>query len=812
MLSPYRVLDLTNERGLLCGQMLADLGADVIAVEPPAGNSARRLGPFADGEPGPERSLYWWAYARNKRSVALDITTEDGRIELLRLAEGAHFLIESERPGRMAELGLGYEDVAKVNPALVYVSISAFGQTGPKSGYADSDLIINAAGGGGTGDSDRAPLRFSVPLAYQHAGADAAGAALIAHHERVRSGMGQHVDVSAQQSLLQASQSQILSAAIGEQEPKRVTGGITLGGLPIPFVWPAKDGHISLIFLFGAIGPFSRRLMEWLYEEGFCDEATRDKDWIGYTDLLKSGEEPIEEYMRVLGVIREFTATKTKVELMEAALARRLLIAPMATIDELAANEQFAARDFWRDIQQSGRSVRHPGPFVKFSETPIEYQRSAPSIGEHNAEVLGNDGGGTPTAGDRRDAPSGSSSELPLADVNVLDFMWVMAGPTATRVLADYGATVVRVESTSSVDTARGLAPMHGGQPGPENSGLYQNMNAGKLGMTLDMSKEEGRAVARDLVRWADVVTESFSPKAMRAWGFDYESLRKVKPEIVMLSSNLFGQTGPLAMFAGFGTMGAAVAGFNSVIGWPDRDPAMVGAYTDCVAPRFTVAAILAALDHRDRTGQGQYMDLAQAEASMHFLTPAVLDYHVNGHVQGREGNRDRHMAPHGVYPAAGDDRWVAIAVADDEQWRTLCDVIGQPELASDKRFVTLDARLANQDELDGTLSEWTRQREKGEAEALLQARGVPAHAVGSSTAEALQDPQLMHRGHFVELPHDIHGTTTVEGSRARLSRTPAKIERAGPTFGQHNQHILETILGYSQERIAELAAAGVLE
>ena len=809
MLSPYRVLDLTNERGILCGQMLADLGADVIAIEPPGGNSARKLGPFADDKRDPERSLYWWAYARNKRSVTLDITTDAGRDQLLQLAKGAHFLIESELPGRMAELGLGYEALAKVNPALVYVSISAFGQTGPKAGYAESDLIVHAAAVQDIGDADRAPVRFSVPQAYLHASADAAGAALIAHRERQRSGLGQHVDASAQQAVAQANQSLILSAAIGEQESQRVTGGIKMGGLPIPLVWPAKDGHISLLFLFGTIGPFSRRLMEWMHEEDFCDEATRDKDWIGYTALLTSGEESPQEYGRVLGLIREFTATKTKAELQEAALERRLLIAPMATIDELASTEQFTARDYWRDVQQSGRSVRHPGPFAKFSETPIEYRRDAPAIGEHNAEVLSADVDVTPSP--RPTGGSNSSDEAPLADVKVLDFMWVMAGPASTRVLVDYGATVVRVESTTSVDTARGLAPMHKGEAGAENSGLYQNMNAGKLGMTLDLTKEEGRAVARDLVRWADVVTESFSPKAMRAWGLDYHSLKKLKPDIVMLSSNLFGQTGPLAMFAGFGTMGAALAGFNSIIGWPDRDPAMVGAYTDYVSPRFTVASILAALDHRDRTGQGQYIDFSQAEASLHFLTPALLDYGVNGHVQGREGNRDRHMAPHGVYPAAGDNRWVAIAVRDDEQWRALCDVIGQPGLASDKRFATLAERLANQDELDAIVSEWTRERENGEAETLLQARGVAAHAVQDS-AEALRDPQLVHRGHFVELEHEIHGTTTVEGSRFRLSRTPAKIEHSAPTFGQHNFHVLETILGYNTDRIADLAAAGVLE
>ncbi len=809
MLSPYRVLDLTNERGLLCGQILADLGADVIAVEPPGGNTARRRGPFAEDSPGPERSLYWWAYARNKRSVTLDLSTAEGRDLLLRLAEGAHFLIESERPGRMAELGLGYEDLAKVNPALVYVSITAFGQDGPKAGYADSDLLLSV--GPATGDEDRAPLRMGVPQAYLHAGAEAAAATLIAHRERQCSGRGQHVDISAQQAAALTWQSFILTAAIGDQDATRVTGGARIGGIPVPLVWPAKDGHVSVTFFFGtAIGPFSRRLMEWIHEEGFCDEATRDKDWLRYTLLLTSGEEPMDAFMRVLDVIRDFTRTKTKAELLEAALQRRLLIAPMTTIDELAASEQFAARDYWRDLKQPDRSVRYPGAFAKFSETPIQYRLGAPKLDEHNAEVLRDDDERQPAPRRPTDRRSGTD-ELPLADVNILDFMWVMAGPAATRVAADYGATVVRVESTSSIDTARGLQPFHKGEPGPENSGLFGNMNAGKLGLTLDMTQEEGRAVALDLVRWADVVTESFSPKAMRAWGLDYESLRRVKPDIIMLSSCLFGQSGPLAMFAGFGTMGAAVAGFNSVTGWPDREPAMVGAYTDYVSPRFTLAAILAALDHRDRTGRGQYIDFSQAEASLHFLAPALLDYTVNGRVQGRIGNRDPQMAPHGVYPAAGENRWVAIAVGSDEQWRALCDVLGRPELASDERFATLEARLAHQDELDDIVSDWTRQREMGEAEAALQARGVPAHAVQNST-EAVRDPQLLHRGHFVRLDHEVHGTTTVEGSRFRLSRTPARIERSAPTFGRDNQYVLETLLGYSQERIAELAAAGVLE
>lgn len=404
------------------------------------------------------------------------------------------------------------------------------------------------------------------------------------------------------------------------------------------------------------------------------------------------------------------------------------------------------------------------------------------------------------------------AADLPLSDVKVLDLMWVMAGPAAARILSDYGATVVRVESTQRVDTARTMAPFHGGTPGPDTSAFFQNLNAGKLGMTLDLSNEKGREVLLDLVRWADVVCESFSPKTMPAWGLDYEALRKVKPDIIMMSTCLMGQSGPLSQFAGFGGLAAAYAGFYEITGWPDRPPAgPFGAYTDTMVPRFMVAAILAALDHHRRTGEGQYIDQAQAETAMHFLGPALLDATVNGRIQGRVGNRDPQMAPHGVYPAAGDDRWIAITVADDQQWEALCAVIDRPELAHDERFATLAGRLAHQDELDSAIAAWTESRDPHQAEQALQQRGVPASAVQDGS-DLYADPQLAHRGHFIDVEHPTLGTIKVEGTHFLLSKTPARLEKAGPTYGQDNQHILETVLGYESERIVELAAQGILE
>lgn len=392
MLSPYRVLDLTNERGLLCGQIFGDLGADVIKIEPPGGCDARQIPPFFHDQPHRDRSLYWWAYNRNKRGITLDLTRGEGRELLLRMVKSAHFLIESDSPGRLTSLGLGYKDLSALNPGLIYVSITPFGQDGPKAGYAESDLVIMAAGGplSITGDDDRPPVRVSVPQGYLHACADAAVAALAAHHERCRSGLGQHVDVSAQQSLALATQSGILAAPLNAYEYERIAGGVKVGKIKVQLLWPANDGWISCTFLFGtALGVFTRKLMHYLCEQGWCDEATRDKDWIAYGEMLVSGTEPMEEYDRVRKIVSSFTASHTKAELLRLAIEKGFLFAPVTTIQEVVESNQLKARDYFQSMEhpELGRSFRYPGPFVKFGESPIAYRRRPPTVGEHNREI-----------------------------------------------------------------------------------------------------------------------------------------------------------------------------------------------------------------------------------------------------------------------------------------------------------------------------------------------------------------------------------------------------------------------------------------
>jgi crotonobetainyl-CoA:carnitine CoA-transferase CaiB-like acyl-CoA transferase len=399
----------------------------------------------------------------------------------------------------------------------------------------------------------------------------------------------------------------------------------------------------------------------------------------------------------------------------------------------------------------------------------------------------------------------------PLSDVRICDFSWAMAAPAATRFLADFGATVVRIEPHNRYDAARTMPPFLNDSPGPENSAMWSNCDAGKYSIVLDLARTSARKAAVDIARWAGVVVESFSPGTMRKWELDYDSLRRLAPDLIMLSSSLMGQDGPMADYAGWGYMGAAMAGFHQVTGWPDRDPSgPFHSYTDYVVPRMTALALLAAIDYRRRTGKGQYIDFSQVEAAIHFLAPAYLDYNVNGQELTAMGNRDLNFAPHAVYPCRGEDQWIAIVCENDTQWRALCAAMKRDDLAQDPRFDSIAKRLMLADELDRIIAGWTSEYDPAQAETILQGAGVPASVVQNSL-ELSRDPQLAHRGHFVPLNHPIHGKIFAESSPIRLSSSSGSIERAAPTLSGDSHYILSELLGYTEERITSLVADGAL-
>ncbi len=812
MLAHYRVLDLCEGISQFAGYLLASLGAEVIAVEPPQGVRSRHLGPFIDDEPDPERSLGHWAYNQGKRSVTADLSSAQGRQRLLDLVTSADALIEDAPVGHMASVGLAYEDLAAGNPAIVHASVTPYGSTGPRSTWAGSDLTAVAGSGflHASGDADRPPVRVSgVPQSFLQAAGDAAAATLIALREAKRSGRGQHVDVSAMESMTHG-QPQNLSPRVNANPINRIAGGLSIGGVDIPMLFPCADGNTICVSLMGAaFEPFSRRLVEWEAEEGFADEEIQSIDWGTLGVEVLSGQRSPEIVRKAFATHARFLATKTKQELWEAAFSRNILLTPSARVSDLLTNEHFADRDFWRVSElPDGRTARFCGPLVHYSDDAPERGQKIPTLGADNGTV---DTARRPHASTVADAETGrnpESSQLPLAGLKVVEFSWVIATPSAVRILADYGATVVKVETERRPDTMRTVNPFVDEETHPDNSVGYGVYNAGKRSLSLDLSKPQSRGVVTDLIRWADIATESWAPGSAARMGYGYHELSAINPQLIMLSSSLLGQTGPHSGLAGYGFMAAAIAGFYEITGWPDRGPAgPYGPYTDFLAPRVIVASLMAALERRDRTGSGCYLDLSQTEAALHYLSPAILDASINGRDPQRCGNEDPHLSPHGVYPSTGDDQWVAIACTDD-RWPAMTQAVG---LVSDGAVGWDQAvRRERASEIDEAISAWTSGRSNVEAAETLQLSGIDAYPVNNAQG-CCDDPQLNAREHHINVPQGYRGTMWTQNCRTRMSRTPGVVWRGGPCLGEDNYEVLSEYLGYDADQIADLAAAEVL-
>ncbi|MDZ4278967.1 MAG: CoA transferase [Dehalococcoidia bacterium] len=402
-----------------------------------------------------------------------------------------------------------------------------------------------------------------------------------------------------------------------------------------------------------------------------------------------------------------------------------------------------------------------------------------------------------------------------LDHVNVLDLSWVAAGPLCGMIFAYHGAAVVRVESAVRIDVARGSPPSAG--HGINKSGYFAAMNLGKYDVCLDLNKPAGLEVTNRLVDWADIVLEGFTPGTMKQWGLDYESLRRRKHDIIMISLTLQGQTGPEATLPGYGLQVQGMSGLASLTGWPDGPPTGVTlAYPDYVVPFFATFAAMAALDQRERTGEGQHVDLGQMEAMINVTGTAIPDYAVNGREQLRAGNRlmagdAPYTAPHGTYPVQGEDRWIAVATFDDDQWGSLCRALGREDWLSDERFVTQDARCRNDETLDAAIAEETARHDGRELMERLQQAGVPA-GVAHDQRGLFDDPQLEHRKHFVPMVHGDWGEFPAEQFGVRLSETPPRIQRPSPLIGEHNEYVMRELLGYSAEEFDRLVAEGAIE
>jgi len=399
----------------------------------------------------------------------------------------------------------------------------------------------------------------------------------------------------------------------------------------------------------------------------------------------------------------------------------------------------------------------------------------------------------------------------PCDDIKIADFSWIIQGPLVTKLLGALGATVVRIEGIGrTVDGVRMYQPFKDNKPGWNRSGYWNELNTSKKSITIDLKNTEGVNLAKEIVAWSDVVLESYTSGTMAKLGLSYEDLIKIKPDLIMAGATIYGQTGPRAKAPGIGTTIMALSGFVSSVGWPDRDPVGYSVpYTDFMTPLYIASAILAAIDHRNRTGKGQYIDCSQYEAGINFLGSSILDYNANDdNTIVPLGNRSTYASPHGTYLCQGNDRWCSIAVLNDEQWISFCQVIGLPELAKDDRFSTFPARKENENELDEIVENWTKKYTAEEVMETMQSAGIPAGVVQSAEDLMDKDPQLKSRKFLWQLNHPEIGAITNSGVPIQFSKSSVEVKSA-PCLGEHNEYVCTKILGMSDMEFTKYLESG---
>jgi len=811
LLSPYRILDLTDEKGLLCGKLLGDLGADVIKIERPGGDPARYIGPFYHDEVDPEKSLFWLAYNVNKRGITLDIESGEGKDTFIELVKTADIIIESFPPGYMDGLGLGYSALEKINPGVILVSISPFGQTGPYKDYKGPDIVTWAMSGQmhSLGLPERPPIRISHH-AQSHLQGAASGAfgAMIALIHKQATQEGQQVDVSMQMAAVQ-----LISAASWDTLKRVVPRGANLNARS-PRMWPCADGYVLWYLYGGAMAKrMNRPVVKWMESEGESNAWLSELDWDEF-DLTKATQDYVN---RLCEPIAAFFKKRTKAELLEGAVKHRSVLYPVSTVADITQSVQLKARKFWVDIKhpELGATISYPGSFAQAGAMSPRVKNRAPHIGEHNAEVfheVQQSRENELTVGLQKERKI--SPERPLEGIRVADFTSYAAAPLATKVFANFGAEVIKVEGETRPDPWRTYGPFRDNIPGINRSVSFNQINAGKRSVSINLKNAGGVEIAKRIVAKSDIVVENYAGGVMSSLGLGYEELRKVKPDIIMISSCMQGQTGPHATHPGFGPHLTALSGFCHITGWPDGPPSEIGVYTDLICPYFIGLSAIAALDYRRRTGKGLFFDMAQYENAIHYLAPLLLDYQVNQRIPGRMGNSHSYAAPHGAYRCLDEKRlgrWCTIAVFTEEEWRSFKGVIGNPFWADDPKFATLSERLKNEEELNHLVEKWTTQYAAEEVMTRMQAAGVPAGLVENSKDQFVNDPQLKHRKALCPVEHPEIGTYYVQAPSFRLSKSEYVLESA-PLLGADNEVVLSELLGLSDDEISDLVIAGAIE
>lgn len=805
-LSGLRVIDLsTGVAGPFAAKLFSGFGADVVKIEPPGGDPTRRIGPFparnAAGSPDPcDVADYGGMFAYlnvGKRIVVLDLEDPQECAQAVALCADADVVLESFPPGHAAKLGVGYRDVARVNPAAVVASVTPFGQTGPWRDWQATDLTLAAASGLAyvNGAPDREPLKEPGDVSAFQAGACAFLGAMTALAHRDLTGQGQHVDVSTLEAAASAFSPQILGA-MHSGEP------VARGTTPL---LPCKDGYVSLNV---------RHDATWEYMWLFFDAPEIAADTRFSTPAAR--RERAKEIERML---RPHLARHTMEDLFHGLAPLRLLIGMTLGVDRLLEDPHLVERGFFIPCPALGENAVMPGAPFKMSATPFSHE---PAPREPvGVSLVGARAG--KTAGSLVGAQNRSSARLALSHIRATVLTQAWAGAYATRLLADMGAEVIQIEALDRPDPWRGGYPPRlsgtypGGAPGErpyDRNAAYNSVNTGKKGITLDLNHDEARNALLDLVSASDVVAENFSPRVLGNLGIGYEALREANPSIVLLRMPAYGATGPYSAYMGNGGSIEPMSGITSLLGYADGQPINSGVmHTDAFAGMMAASAVMIALHHRARTGRGQVIDLSQQETSIGLIADRVMGHSVGRDSLERRGNRSDLMAPHNYYRCAGDDSWVAIAIRSEGEWREMRAAMGRPELAPGgrlgARFSDLPSRQRNIAELDRIISDWTRDRDAYEVAELLQARGIPAAPVLKAT-EIPGNPQLRAREFVETLEHPETGAQRYAGVAWRLSHTPGRLGGPAPGIGRHSAEVLREYLAMPDADIERMVARGI--
>ncbi len=773
-LEGLRVVEIAGEiAGPYCTKLLVDLGADVTKIEPPSGDPLRRWGPFPGGVPDPDKSGLFEYLNAGKHGATLDLESDVSAAGSL--VAQAHLLVDGMRPGTLDRVGLDTHSLRALNPDLVVVRISDFGQNGPLRDRDATPLTVQAASGWvNNRDPDRPPVQAGARISEYVAGGYGALAALTAlRTSSTKASRLVEVDVSVLESLLSTLPYPMLMV-----EKIRSLGlPASTRSAPMMGIVRAADGWLGINCLTG---------QHWLDACAMLGLPEYGEQQIA---IMLGGPERGEFFEKA----QPWLSERTVAEIVELSQAMRI---PAAAVNDGATVldcPQFLEREFFVEAGGDDWSFRRPGAPFRLSRTPALPPRPAPFLG-----------GQAPVAARPSDylpADVAADPSMPFAGMKVLDLSTFWAGAYLTCYLGAFGAEIVKVESIQRPDGFRySGAWAYEGDRWYERSAMWQGTNLNKRDITLDLTSDKGRDLVRRLVRDADVVVENFSPRVIEQFGLDYESLVKLKPDVILVRMPGFGLQGPWRDYVGWALNFEQASGISAATGYAEGPPCNLQGPADPIVGVHAGVALLAALEHRHRTGEGQLIEVAQIEVAACIAAEPVIEYSMNAVVQRREGNRSRGHVQ-GVYPTAADDAWVALSVRDDTDWEHIVDAMGRPDL--------LDRILAH-DELDTVVADWTRTQTAVNIINVLSARHVPAEQV--LTPERMYDiPQLDARGYYDEVEHPVTGPHRYPGWPFKITPGPRHHHRfAPPTLGQHTEEILRG-LGLTDDELDELRAQHVI-